>query len=115
MTVESQEDTEASKSAILDKLENKKKELFSAEEIVQDLEKKWAQVQENALKQPSPGVLHHLFVGGRTESQQRLMLLRYKDLSLVRNFKAFSSPSGLVALPSETQRFNKITEVFNKF
>ncbi|XP_059670534.1 uncharacterized protein LOC132316053 isoform X2 [Cornus florida] len=76
MTVESQEDTEASKSAILDKLENKKKELFSAEEIVQDLEKKWAQVQENALKQPSPGVLHHLFVGGRTESQQRLMLLR---------------------------------------
>ncbi|XP_059670532.1 uncharacterized protein LOC132316052 [Cornus florida] len=54
MTVESQEDTEASKSAILDKLENKKKELCSAEEIVQDLEKKWAQVQENALKQPSP-------------------------------------------------------------
>lgn len=29
------------------------------EVIVQDLEKKWTQVQENALKQPSPGILHY--------------------------------------------------------
>ncbi|XP_052197592.1 uncharacterized protein LOC127804694 isoform X2 [Diospyros lotus] len=53
-TVEAPEDTEYSKSDQVDKLENKKKELCSLEEIVQDLEKKWAQVQENALKQPSP-------------------------------------------------------------
>lgn len=26
------------------------------EEIVQDLEKKWAQVQDSALKQPMPGI-----------------------------------------------------------
>ncbi|KAF7130691.1 hypothetical protein RHSIM_Rhsim10G0064900 [Rhododendron simsii] len=53
-TVKAQEDTEASESDLLGKLENKKKELGSMEVIVQDLEKKWAQVQENALKQPSP-------------------------------------------------------------
>ena len=28
------------------------------EDKVQDLEKRWAVVQENALKQPSPGILH---------------------------------------------------------
>ncbi|CAK9185930.1 unnamed protein product [Ilex paraguariensis] len=48
------EDTEASEFALLEKLENKKKELVPMEEIVQDLEKKWAAVQDNALKQPSP-------------------------------------------------------------
>ncbi|KAL6961048.1 hypothetical protein U1Q18_038811 [Sarracenia purpurea var. burkii] len=53
-TVEAQEDSEDSISDLLDKLENKKKELCLMEEIVQDLEKKWAQVQENSLKQPSP-------------------------------------------------------------
>ncbi|KAI8534329.1 hypothetical protein RHMOL_Rhmol10G0081700 [Rhododendron molle] len=53
-TVKAQEDTEASESDLLGKLENKKQELGSMEVIVQDLEKKWAQVQENALKQPSP-------------------------------------------------------------
>ncbi|XP_020203784.1 uncharacterized protein LOC109789282 [Cajanus cajan] len=46
---------EASRLAILDELEKKKKELGSMENVVQELEKKWAQVQENALKQPSPG------------------------------------------------------------
>ncbi|CAL5367443.1 unnamed protein product [Camellia sinensis] len=44
---------EASKSDVLDKLENKKQELSLMEEVVEVLEKKWAQVQENALKQPS--------------------------------------------------------------
>ncbi|PSS30563.1 Golgin candidate like [Actinidia chinensis var. chinensis] len=53
-TIEAEEDTDASKSDLLDKLENKKKELYSMEEMVHDLEKKWARVQENALKQPSP-------------------------------------------------------------
>ncbi|GMP30882.1 hypothetical protein CsSME_00005338 [Camellia sinensis var. sinensis] len=48
-----QEDTKASEYALLDKLENKKKELCSTEEMIQELEKKWAQVQENALKQLS--------------------------------------------------------------
>ncbi|KAJ1380815.1 putative transmembrane protein [Sesbania bispinosa] len=47
-------DAEASKADILDKLEKKKKELSSMEDTVQELEKKWAEVQENALKQPSP-------------------------------------------------------------
>ncbi|RVW44704.1 hypothetical protein CK203_081810 [Vitis vinifera] len=53
-TIEAQADTDASKSSILDKLESKRKELSSMEETVQDLEKKWSKVQDNALKQPSP-------------------------------------------------------------
>ncbi|CAL5367437.1 unnamed protein product [Camellia sinensis] len=53
-TVEAQDVIEASKSDVLDKLENKKQELSLMEEVVEVLEKKWAQVQENALKQPSP-------------------------------------------------------------
>lgn len=48
--VEAQGDTEV----LLEKLDNKKKELGSMEEIVLKLEKEWAQVQENALKQPTP-------------------------------------------------------------
>ncbi|KAF5479297.1 hypothetical protein F2P56_000130 [Juglans regia] len=54
MVAEGGADAEVSRSAILDKLENKKKELRSMEEIVQDLEKRWAHVQDKALKQPSP-------------------------------------------------------------
>ncbi|GMH27181.1 hypothetical protein Nepgr_029024 [Nepenthes gracilis] len=45
---------EASESAIVDKLERKKQELHSMEVMVQDLEKKWADVQAKLLKQPSP-------------------------------------------------------------
>ncbi|ESR44078.1 hypothetical protein CICLE_v10012317mg [Citrus x clementina] len=52
-------DTDALKSDIAEKLEVKKKELSSMEERVQELEKKWAQVQNDALKQPSPGIFHH--------------------------------------------------------
>ena len=29
------------------------------ETVVQDLEKKWGEIQDNALSQPSPGILHH--------------------------------------------------------
>ncbi|QCD93056.1 spindle pole body component 110 [Vigna unguiculata] len=47
-------DAEASRSALLDELEEKKKQLNSMEDAVKELEKKWARVQENALKQPSP-------------------------------------------------------------
>ncbi|KAF1859808.1 hypothetical protein Lal_00027990 [Lupinus albus] len=47
-------DADASKTAILDKLEKRKKDLSSMEVTVQELEKKWAEVQQNALKQPSP-------------------------------------------------------------
>lgn len=54
MTAEAQADTDSSNSEMLDKLENKKKELYSMEETVQELEKKWAQVQDNALRQPTP-------------------------------------------------------------
>eukprot|EP00258_Populus_trichocarpa_P015952 XP_006373479.2 uncharacterized protein LOC18107418 [Populus trichocarpa] len=52
--VEAGSDAEAAKSDILEKLDNKKKELNSLEEIVQGLDKRWMQVQENALKQPAP-------------------------------------------------------------
>ncbi|XP_009605805.1 uncharacterized protein [Nicotiana tomentosiformis] len=51
---EDQEDEESANSALLEKLEEKKKELTSMEEAVHDLEKKWAKVQDYALKQPSP-------------------------------------------------------------
>ncbi|XVF20513.1 hypothetical protein REPUB_Repub12eG0006900 [Reevesia pubescens] len=55
MSAEDETDIEASKkSAILDKLEKKKKELSSMEETVQDLENKWEIIQNKALKQPSP-------------------------------------------------------------
>ncbi|GAV89786.1 hypothetical protein CFOL_v3_33199 [Cephalotus follicularis] len=47
-------DTAHSKSDILDKLEIKKKELSSMEDVVQGLERKWAQIQDKALRQPSP-------------------------------------------------------------
>ncbi|CAL5369710.1 unnamed protein product [Camellia sinensis] len=53
-TIAAQDVIEASKSNVLDKLENKKQELSLIEEVVEVLEKKWAQVQENALNQPSP-------------------------------------------------------------
>ncbi|XP_044504540.1 kinesin-like protein KIF15 [Mangifera indica] len=51
---ESGEDREVQKSSFMKKLEDKKKELSSMEEVVQELEKKWVQVQHDALKQPSP-------------------------------------------------------------
>ncbi|MCE2056185.1 hypothetical protein HAX54_044192 [Datura stramonium] len=51
---EDQEDEELANSALLGKLEEKKKELTSMEEAVHDLEKKWAEVQDYALQQPSP-------------------------------------------------------------
>ncbi|KAL1205860.1 hypothetical protein V5N11_017943 [Cardamine amara subsp. amara] len=47
-------DTEAMKSVMLEKLESKKNDLSSMEEKVQDLERKWAVIQEKSLKQPSP-------------------------------------------------------------
>ncbi|KAL8044311.1 hypothetical protein ABFX02_08G038600 [Erythranthe guttata] len=53
-TVGVQEEAEAPKSALMEKLDNKKKELASMEEIVQELEKEWQRVQDNALKQPTP-------------------------------------------------------------
>uniref|UniRef100_A0A2P2IXU4 Uncharacterized protein MANES_02G065100 n=2 Tax=Rhizophora mucronata TaxID=61149 RepID=A0A2P2IXU4_RHIMU len=53
-TIEVEPDIEAAKSAILEKMEGKKKEQTSMEEVVRELEKKWAEVQENALKQPTP-------------------------------------------------------------
>ncbi|KAL9258119.1 hypothetical protein AKJ16_DCAP17053 [Drosera capensis] len=43
-----------SESALLGELETKKKELHSMEEIVQELERTWQEVQDKALKQPSP-------------------------------------------------------------
>ncbi|XP_073157395.1 uncharacterized protein [Henckelia pumila] len=50
-----EEDIEARKTALTEKLEDKRKELASMEDAVQILEKKWQQVQDNALKQPTPG------------------------------------------------------------
>ncbi|KAF3643443.1 putative Trichome birefringence-like 21 [Capsicum annuum] len=51
---EAQEDEESANSALLRKLEEKKKELTFMEEAVHDLEKKWTEVQDYALKQPCP-------------------------------------------------------------
>ncbi|KAK4747531.1 hypothetical protein SAY87_014117 [Trapa incisa] len=47
-------DADASRAAILEKIENKNKELSLMEEKVQELEKRWTKIQDNALKQPSP-------------------------------------------------------------
>lgn len=33
------------------------------EDTVQDLEKKWSQVQANVLKQPTPSIVFHLLCG----------------------------------------------------
>ncbi|CAI9109982.1 OLC1v1009931C1 [Oldenlandia corymbosa var. corymbosa] len=51
---EANEAAEDAKSAIMYKLETKRQELASIEEIVQNLEKQWAQVQDDAMKKPSP-------------------------------------------------------------
>ncbi|WCJ25431.1 hypothetical protein M5689_007315 [Euphorbia peplus] len=48
--LEAESDTQAAKSTLSEKLEDKKKELSSMEEVVHDLEKKWAEVQDAALK-----------------------------------------------------------------
>ncbi|GLU01673.1 hypothetical protein SLE2022_189700 [Rubroshorea leprosula] len=48
------EETDVAKSAMLDKLEDKKNELSLMEETVRDLEEKWAKIQDKALKLPSP-------------------------------------------------------------
>ncbi|PRQ53189.1 hypothetical protein RchiOBHm_Chr2g0163761 [Rosa chinensis] len=53
-SVETGDDMESSKKAMLDKLEEKKRELSSKEAVVQDLEKKWGEIQDNALSRPSP-------------------------------------------------------------
>ncbi|KAL6136717.1 hypothetical protein ACLB2K_062012 [Fragaria x ananassa] len=47
--VETGDDIESSKKAILDKLEERKREMSSMEAVVQDLEKKWGEIQDNAL------------------------------------------------------------------
>lgn len=47
-------DVETSKSTMLENLESKKKELSAVEEKVKNVEKRWALIQESALKQPSP-------------------------------------------------------------
>ncbi|KAL2522948.1 hypothetical protein Fot_26871 [Forsythia ovata] len=52
--MEAQDDAEVPRLSLLEKLEIKKKELALMEDIIQDLEKKWAQVQANASKQPTP-------------------------------------------------------------
>lgn len=52
--VENNAGEDASKTALVEKLENKKKELHSVEERIQLLERKWAEIQDKVLKQPSP-------------------------------------------------------------
>ncbi|WJX70762.1 hypothetical protein P8452_54834 [Trifolium repens] len=86
---------EVSKSAMLDKLEEKKKELSSMEDTVKELEKKWAEVQENALKQPSPaqrektldkqlhGLLEQLAVK-QTQAEGLLGEIHVKEMELER-------------------------------
>ncbi|KAJ8428517.1 hypothetical protein Cgig2_009204 [Carnegiea gigantea] len=52
--VENNAEEDASKAALIEKLENEKKELHSVEEKIQLLERKWAEIQDKVLKQPSP-------------------------------------------------------------
>ncbi|KAF9625805.1 hypothetical protein IFM89_027137 [Coptis chinensis] len=52
-TGEAETDT-ASNSIMLEKLDAKRKDLNSMEGVVQHLEKRWALVQQNSLRQPSP-------------------------------------------------------------
>ncbi|CAK9317903.1 unnamed protein product [Citrullus colocynthis] len=52
--VGAEQDMEVSKSALLEKLDIKKQELSSMEDTVKELEKRWAEIQDKALKQPSP-------------------------------------------------------------
>ncbi|CAI0547732.1 unnamed protein product [Linum tenue] len=47
-------EAEAAKVSVLEKLETKKKELSSMEEIVQELDRKWAHILDKALKQLTP-------------------------------------------------------------
>ncbi|XP_058114932.1 uncharacterized protein LOC131257962 [Magnolia sinica] len=47
-------DSEASKTILQEELDNKKKELSSMEEMVQELEEKWGQIQQSSMRQPSP-------------------------------------------------------------
>ncbi|KAG6408175.1 hypothetical protein SASPL_131179 [Salvia splendens] len=53
-TVKAQEDAKTAKSAFMEKLDSKRKELAAIEETVQELEKKWLQVQDSALKKTTP-------------------------------------------------------------
>ncbi|XP_038895964.1 golgin subfamily A member 1 [Benincasa hispida] len=52
--VEAEQDMEVSKSALLEKLDIKKQELSSMEDTVKELEKRWVEIQDKSLKQPSP-------------------------------------------------------------
>lgn len=91
-------DGEVSKSAMLDKLEEKKNELNSMEDAVKELEKKWAEVQENALKQPSPaqrektldkqlhGLLEQLAVK-QTQAEGLLGEIHVKEMELERQLQ----------------------------
>lgn len=88
-------DAEALKTTMLEKLDEKKKELSSMEDIVEALEKKWAAVQENALKQPSPaqrektldkqlhGLLQQLAVK-QTQAEGLLEEIHPKEMELER-------------------------------
>lgn len=53
-TRKAQEDKESLRDIVSEELDNKKKELNSMEELVQNLENTWAQIQHKAAKQPSP-------------------------------------------------------------
>ncbi|XP_054787083.1 uncharacterized protein LOC129293249 isoform X2 [Prosopis cineraria] len=88
-------DTDASDSAILNKLEEKNKELSLMEEIVQKLEKKWAEMQESALKHPSPAQrektldkqLHSLIeqlAAKQTQAEGLLSEIHLKEMELER-------------------------------
>lgn len=88
-------DAEALKTTMLEKLDEKKKELSSMEDTVKALEKKWAAVQDNALKQPSPaqrektldkqlhGLLQQLAVK-QTQAEGLLEEIHPKEMELER-------------------------------
>ncbi|KAK9054055.1 hypothetical protein SSX86_025131 [Deinandra increscens subsp. villosa] len=51
---EAEAHTPARIASLQENLDNKKKELASMEEIVQNLDRQWSKIQEESLKQPSP-------------------------------------------------------------
>ncbi|CAN1241359.1 hypothetical protein LINPERPRIM_LOCUS4922 [Linum perenne] len=88
-------DAEAANVSILEKLEAKKKELRSMEEIVHDLERKWAQIQDKAIKQPTPAQrekvldkqLHSLIEqleGKQSQAESLVSEIHIKEMELER-------------------------------
>ncbi|KAJ4707158.1 Golgin family A protein [Melia azedarach] len=110
--------TEVSESAITERLEVKKKELSSMEERVQELEKKWAEIQNDALKQPSPAQrekmlnkqLHSLIeqlAGKQTQAEGLVSEIHVKETELERLNDLWRIESSNVEEDTARNRFRR--------